>query len=297
MFVQFKASTVFKVFHWIGDWHQQIRRKRRDRQKDQRNKQILGQWVCDPTQEEATKKFGAFFFFFFKEVRRRTHEHTAVLISQMTHLQTSTKTLAESTQKVRCSRPEWTQTRFIVSADVTIKRHCTWPSMYYLLGQSLRSEILLHRHWCRKSSVKGKQYSTFNSAELSLDSVLLQWLNTELEKERIIWKWGSQTEIVEEFRSGGLYVLGTDGIKSGDCAVSSGSNHLDTLDSVDTAVHNAVRSVTTERRLINVSARLSARPQCIIKSKLSITDPCANSISLLWRHFDNGIQTGGQRRQ
>lgn len=31
----------------------------------------------------------------------------------------------------------------IVSQDVMIPHHCTWPSMSYLLGQSLRSEILL----------------------------------------------------------------------------------------------------------------------------------------------------------
>lgn len=73
-----------------------------------------------------------------------------------------------------------------------------------------------------------------------------------------------------------------------------GSNKAD---GPDTAVHDAVQSVTTKTYLINVDALLGTRPQCIIRSKLSITDPCANSISLLRRHFDNGIQTGGRHRQ
>lgn len=59
------------------------------------------------------------------------------------------------------------------------------------------------------------------------------------------------------------------------------SNKPDGPDNVDTAAHNTVRAVTTQRRLINVDALLSARLQYIIRSKLSITDPCTNSISLL----------------
>lgn len=59
------------------------------------------------------------------------------------------------------------------------------------------------------------------------------------------------------------------------------SNKPDGPDNVDTAVHNTVRAVTTQRRLINVDALLSARLQYIIRSKLSITDPYTNSISLL----------------
>lgn len=61
MFLQFKASTVFKVFHCIGDWQGETD-ENADQQKYQWNKQILGQLVCDPTQEEATKKFGTIFF-------------------------------------------------------------------------------------------------------------------------------------------------------------------------------------------------------------------------------------------